>query len=43
MAIVVLVALLVLLLALVVGVGITLFDVSGHHEEKADGEQAFCP
>ena len=40
MAIVVLVALLVLLLALVVGVGITLFDVTGHREEKADGLQA---
>ena len=40
MAIVVLFALLVLLLALVVGVGITLFDVTGLREEKADGLQA---
>src|SRR5262245_2940936 len=40
MAIVVLIALVVLLLALVVGVGITLFDVSGHREDKADGLQA---
>jgi hypothetical protein len=40
MAIIVLIALLVLLLALVVGVGITFFDVSGRREDRAEGLQA---